>query len=243
MGRMFKALEKAERERNLGTTQEPAFMQEEREEPVLNQTQTNSNLLTLIEPGSLASEQFRKLRVNLRNVRLPEAPRTLLITSAKDNEGKSLIAANLAITISQELNVRALLVEADVRSPILARWFGLPDVKGLSDYLTENIDISSVIYRSPIEKLSFIPGGSIKDNPVELVGSKKMEHLIQELKGRYPDRYVIIDSSPLLATTEPNVMTKWVDGVLIVIKAGETPREEIREAIGHLKERRSSGSS
>ena len=235
MGRMFKALEKAERERNIGTLQEPVFDQEKKEEPVLNQQQTNSNLISLIEPGSLASEQFRKLRVNLRNIRLPEAPRTLLITSTKDNEGKTLVAANLAITLSQELNARALLVEADIRNPIIAKWFDLPDLKGLSDYLTEEIDVASVIYRSPVDKLSFIPGGSIKENPVELVGSKKMENLIQELKSRYCDRYIIIDSSPLLATTEPNVMTKWVDAVLLVIKAGETQREEIQQAIGHLK--------
>lgn len=239
MGKMFKALEKAERERygKLVAEQETPPIEEPLtgSEPLMANKTLNEGLVSYLEPAALASEQFRKLRVNLRNIRFPEAPSTILVTSAKEFEGKTTVSANLAITIAQEINSHALLIEADIRKPVLKDWFGSGSTLGLSDYLSGEIDLSSVIEHTPIPKLSMIACGELKDNPVELIGSTKMENLIHELKHRYPDRYIIIDSSPLLATTEPNVMIKWVDAVLLVIKAGETSREEVREAIGHLK--------
>lgn len=239
MGKMYKALEKAERERygKQAEEQEPPPVKRPLaggEPPTADRT-LNEALVSYLEPSALASEQFRKLRVNLFNIRFPEAPSTILVTSAKEFEGKTTVSANLAVTIAQEINSHALLVEADIRKPALKEWFGISATPGLSDYLAGEIDLSSVIQRTPIPKLSLIACGELKENPVELIGSKKMENLVHELKHRYPDRYIIIDSSPLLATSEPNVLNKWVDAVLLVIKAGGTSREEVQEAIGHLK--------
>ena len=236
MGKMFKALEKAERDRHgVSDTKEKHGGDASTSTHPETRGLINQDLVSLLAPASLAAEQFRKLRVNLANIHLSEPPQTILITSAKEAEGKTIIAANLAITIAQEINARALLVETDLRSPTLSQWFGIPETKGLADYLSDGVELASIIKRTSVDKLSLIPGGSIKENPVELIGSKKMKGLIQELKSHYPDRYIIFDSSPLLATSEPNVMIKWVDAVLLIVKAGSTPREEIQQSVGHLK--------
>jgi Mrp family chromosome partitioning ATPase len=89
-----------------------------------------------------------------------------------------------------------------------------------------------------VDKLSIIPGGALQENPVELIGSNKMKSLVTDLKTRYADRYIILDSSPLLATTEPSVINEMVDGIIIVIKAGVTPRESVQQAIKLLDKKK-----
>jgi exopolysaccharide/PEP-CTERM locus tyrosine autokinase len=154
-----------------------------------------------------------------------------MVTSAVSGEGKSFVAANLASIIAVELHSHALLVDCDLRNPSITRWFGLQEKKGLSDYLTGKAEIQDLLIKTSIDKLSILSGGNIQDNPVELVGSNKMKTLIQDLKSRYDDRYIIIDSSPILATTEPSVLTEIVDGIILVVKSGKTPRETIQQAI------------
>ena len=85
--------------------------------------------------------------------------------------------------------------------------------------------------KTKIAKLSILSSGTIRDNPVELIGSHRMDALVNELKSRYSDRYIIFDSSPLLATTEPSVLTKLVDGIILVVRAGSTPRESVKQAL------------
>jgi Mrp family chromosome partitioning ATPase len=89
--------------------------------------------------------------------------------------------------------------------------------------------------KTAVEKLSILSGGGVRDNPTELIASKKMEALIDELTTRYRDRYIIFDSTPLLATTEPEILAKLVDGIIIVIRAGVTPRETVKQAIASLE--------
>ncbi len=218
MGKMFEALQKAEKER----------IQEPREEPVKtadDDTVLDNKLVSFFEPGSIVAEQFRKLRTYLLRPGLQNPPKTILVTSAFSGEGKSLIAINLAISIAIELNSYALLVDCDLRNPTLSRWFGLHDSRGLSDYLLEKGELPDLLVKTQVDKLSLLCGGSSQENPVELIGSKKMESLVEELKSRYHDRYIILDSSPVLATTEPNVLDEMVDGIILVVRAGETPRE------------------
>ena len=95
-----------------------------------------------------------------------------------------------------------------------------------------------LLVKTSVDKLSILPGGTLRDNPVELVGSKRMKSLIADLKARYDDRYIILDSSPLLATTEPSVLNKMVDGILLVIKSGDTPRESIQQALKSLDKKK-----
>jgi exopolysaccharide/PEP-CTERM locus tyrosine autokinase len=154
-----------------------------------------------------------------------------MVASAMSGEGKSLVAVNLASIIAAELHSHALLVDCDLRNPSLTRWFGLQEKKGLADYLIGEAEVQDLLIKTSIDKLSILSGGSIQENPVELVGSNKMKTLIQDLKSRYEDRYIIIDSSPILATTEPSVLNEIVDGIILVIKSGDTPRETIQQAV------------
>jgi protein-tyrosine kinase len=228
MGKMFEALQKAEKEK----TQEPLedFNKTSYDDAVLD-----TKLVSFFQPGSIVAEQFRKLRTDLFRPSLQNPPKTILVTSAFSGEGKSLIAINLAISISIELHSHALLVDCDLRNPTLSRWFGLREAKGLSDYLLGQKELPELLFKTQVDKLSLLCGGSSQENPVELIGSKKMEALVGELKTRYDDRYIILDSSPVLATTEPNILDKMVDGILLVIRAGETPRESVQQAVKMLK--------
>lgn len=246
MSKIYKALEKAERERSteFKEAQPSVWRPKERKierhriipkpkkaEAIVSEQQ----LVTLFQPKSLAAEQFRKLRTHLLKLKISEPPKTILVTSATSSEGKTLIAANLAAGIAIELNAHALMVDCDLRGPSLAKWFGLQNGKGLSDYLIGNREISDLLIKTGVEKLSLLSGGSIQDNPTELIGSKKMEALVHELKSRYNDRYIIFDSTPLLTTSEPEVLSKLVDGIIVVVRASLTPRETIKQALSSIE--------
>lgn len=197
----------------------------------------DEKLVAYREPGSVVSEQFRKLRTQLLTLNLPNLPcrpKTIMVTSASQGEGKTLVSTNLATILAHDLHSYALLVDADLRNPALSRWFGLQNGHGLSDYLTGNAEIPDLLLKTRIDKLTVLSSGTVRDNPVELIGSKRMEALVQELKNRYSDRYIIFDSSPLLATTEPSVLTKLVDGIILVVRAGMTPRETVKQALSTI---------
>lgn len=246
MSRIYQALEKAEKERAMESKKDllplPAPDQEEaREEEVLPESGrvagmvSRQDLVSFFEPNSLASEQFRKLRSHLLKLKIPEPPKTIMVTSALDGEGKSFIAANLAAGLANDLQAHALLVDCDLRNPSLSSWFSHPEGRGLSDYLKGNGSSSELILKTEVEKLHFIPGGRVQDNPTELIGSRKMEALVRELKMKNDERYVIFDSTPLLATTEPELLAKWVDGIILVVRAGLAARETIQQALKSLE--------
>jgi len=234
MSKIFKALEKAEREmesrKDIHSIPIP-FPSYIRAEEMISDRQ----LVSLFQPGSLAAEQFRKLRTFILRPKNLAPPRTIMVTGATSGEGKSFVSANLAAGISSDLHSHALLVESDLRNPALSQFFGLQNRRGLSDYLAGDEKLSELLMKTEVEKLSLLTAGSISENPAELIGSKKMEALVHELKSRYADRYIIFDSTPLLATSESEVLSKLVDGILIVVRAGLTPRETIKQAISSME--------
>jgi protein-tyrosine kinase len=251
MGKLYKALEKAEKERSEGrvidVVREETIAQIPEPQPpstaaLISMTlpeqivfpDFDEKLVAYREPGSVVSEQFRKLRLQLVGMNFVEKPKTIMVTSASEGEGKTLVSTNLATILAHDLHSHALLVDSDLRNPALSRWFGLLNGRGLSDYLTGDSQIADLLLKTKIAKLSILPSGTIRDNPVELVGSKRMEALIGELRNRYSDRFIILDSSPLLATTEPSVLTKLVDGIILVVRAGVTPRETVKQAMSTI---------
>ena len=191
-------------------------------------------LISLFEPGSLGAEQFRRLRTHVLKLNVSDPPKTIMVTSATAGEGKTFVAANLAAGIAHDLHFHALLVDCDLHNPALSQWFGVQNGHGLSDYLVGKGNLSDLLIKTEMEKLSLLTGGSAQQKPAELIGSRKMEALVHELKSRYNDRYIILDATPLLATTEPEVLARLVDGILIVVRAGVTPRETVKQAIASL---------
>lgn len=190
------------------------------------------DLVTLNQPTSYEAEQFRSLKTNLLFSTDRKPPRTIMITSAVPDEGKSFVAANLAVTYAQSLDEHVLLLDCDLRLPTVHRVFGLPDnCSGLSDILTGTIDIPSGLHKTEVDKLSIIPGGRIPNNPTELLSSVRMQNLLKEVESRYQDRYIIIDSPPPLLTAEAIAIARQVDGILVVIRHECTPRKEVKEMI------------
>ncbi|MFO7568248.1 MAG: polysaccharide biosynthesis tyrosine autokinase [Smithellaceae bacterium] len=226
MGKMFDALQKLERDKIPDSKAEKNKRSNTSQESVLN-----DKLVSFFAPSSMVTEQFRRLRTHLIKPGVTDGPKTIMITGAMSGEGKSLVAVNLAIIIAVELQSHALLIDCDMRNPSISRWFGMEEEKGLSDYLVGQAEIPDLLVKTEVDKLSILCGGTVQDNPVELIGSSKMKSLLQDLKTRYNDRYIILDSSPLLATTEPTVLNEMADTILMVVKAGETPRESIQQAL------------
>jgi protein-tyrosine kinase len=182
----------------------------------------------------VAAEQFRKLRTHIIRSDSSGSTKTIMVTSAVQGEGKSFVATNLAIGFAQDFHLHSLLVDCDLRNPSLAPRFGFQNKRGIADYLVGNEDISAFLIKTNLDKLSLLTCGSIKGNPSELMGSNKMASLVKELKSRYSDRFIIVDSTPLLATSEAEILTKLVDGVIVVVRAGKTPRDTVEQAMALL---------
>ena len=163
----------------------------------------------------IADEEFHRLRTSIF-LRTPDAPRTILVTSAAAEEGKTVVAVNLALAISHQPPKRAVLIDGDLRKPSALSEENR-GYKGLSDYLSEDVSASEVLMKTSAANLWIIPAGAPTKNASELIGSEKMNVLLRSLKSSNHDTYVIIDSPPVLRTSEPILLSRVVDSVLLVI--------------------------
>ena len=189
----------------------------------------NPVLVAGLAPKSLAAEQYRQLRTRLSHAEGASTLRTVLITSPQKGEGKSVTAANLALTMAQELQRRVILVEADLRKPSLQQLFGLPPGPGLAEYLSGAVELKDVMRFLPDHNLTVIHAGSAPTNPAELLGSTAMRRLLDQLRTRY-DR-VLLDTPPVLPLADVAVLAPLVDGTLMVVRAGVTPKPAIENAL------------
>jgi protein-tyrosine kinase len=144
-------------------------------------------------------------------------------------EGKSFVSANLSVSIAMNVNKYVLLIDCDLRKPDLHRIFGIGDGSGLSDYLAGHRDLASLLQRTSVEKLSLLPGGPIPANPSELMSSERMAEMLEEVKFRYSDRLIVIDSPPPGLAAETSFLARQVDGIVLVVEYGKTPRENVEE--------------
>jgi protein-tyrosine kinase len=189
------------------------------------------SLVTGLEPQSIEAEQFRLLKNNILFPEKGTPPKSIMITSVSPSEGKSFVAANLAISIAQNIDEYVLLLDCDLRSPSIQSMFGLPDSPGLSEYLSGTQQLSSLLVKSFLDKLTILPAGGIPANPSELLSSERMKRLIREVKQRYSDRYIIFDTPPPHLTSETNAISRQVDGIVIVIQQGKTRKKNVLDLI------------
>jgi capsular exopolysaccharide synthesis family protein len=189
----------------------------------------NPLLVAGLAPKSLAAEQYRQLRTRLSHAEGASNLRTVLITSPQKGEGKSLTSANLALTMAQELQRRVILVDADLRKPSLQTLFGLPPGPGLAEYLVGAAELKDVMRFLPEHNLTVIHAGTAPTNPAELLGSTAMRRLLDQLRSRY-DR-VLLDTPPVLPLADVAVLAPLVDGSLMVVRAGVTPKPAIENAL------------
>lgn len=190
-------------------------------------------LITISHPQSAASEAFRSIAAAVL-LSSPEAhPKTLLVTSSKKSEGKSLLVSNLAICLA-ELSGRTLVVDCDLRRPRVHKCFG-ESVKGdgLVEYLTGQTSLKHCIRPTRVKNIDIITSGAKPPNPVELLRSQKMEELMTKLRAEY--EHILIDSPPVLPVTDPLLMSRFADGVLMVIRAASTSRAICKEGVNSLR--------
>jgi receptor protein-tyrosine kinase len=156
----------------------------------------------------------------------------VMVTSAFPGEGKSFTALNLAMSIAMELDNTVLLVDADVARPSVLNLLGLPPAKGLMDILLEpSLDLSQVLLRTNIEKLTILPAGMSHQRATELLASDGMARLVEEMASRYPDRIIIFDSPPLLVTTEARVLASHMGQIVLVVEAERTSHASVKQAL------------
>jgi len=212
------------------------------------------NLVASEQRHSFEAEQFRMLRTNLLFPLSGKSPRTIMVTSAVQGEGKSFVAANLAVSIAQIISEQVLLIDCDLRTPSIHTLFGFSsdapglseylshgshfeaanrkkfgNIPELSEYLSDGVFLSSLFLEPKQKKLTILPAGKPPYNPSELLSSKQMVELLRKEKERYSNRYIIIDAPPPKLMTESSVIARQVDGILLVIKYGSTPRKLVGE--------------
>lgn len=163
---------------------------------------------------------------------------SLMVSSSYPGEGKTLTAINLALSISREVHQTALLVEANFRNPKICTYFGLEEERsGLSDYLVNGSNLSELFFSPGVEKMVVLPTGKKVSSTKNFLGSPKMKDLVQELKNKYPDRYVIYDCPHVLEMPDTLIFSSYVDAVILVVEAGKTPGYDIANAVQTLKDR------
>jgi protein-tyrosine kinase len=197
-------------------------------------TNKMKELITVDEPRSPISEAYRTLRTNLDFAGLDRALKTLAVTSAGVAEGKSTTLANLAV-VSAQAGRQIILVDADLRRPMLHQVFGLDNSTGLTTMMMGSDALDAPPLRDTgIEGLSVLTSGPLPPNPAEVIGSRRMEEIIATLAGRADQ--VLFDTPPVIAVTDAAVLATRVDGVLLVISAGHTRRDYARTAVQRLQQ-------
>jgi capsular exopolysaccharide synthesis family protein len=197
-------------------------------------TQKMIELVTYYDTKSLISEAYRNLRTSvLLSSGSGRPPKMLLVTSSQAGEGKTTTAVNIAITLSQT-GEKVILLDCDMRNPRVHRIIGLDNANGMSTFLSGNSDLSSMIQQSEIPNLFAVSAGRVPPNPAELLGSPRMKQGLA-LLDEYFD-HIVIDSPPVLSVTDARILGSLVDGVVLVIKGGETPKEAVQRTKRLLQE-------
>ncbi|GEA77153.1 tyrosine protein kinase [Latilactobacillus sakei] len=185
-------------------------------------------LITLTDPTSVIAEQFRTVRTNIQFSSIDQKLRSVVFTSAGPLQGKSTVSANVAVTWADQ-GVNVLLVDADMRRPTVHQTFQVPNKKGLTSLLTgDKFDFNTTIQKTPVEHLFVLPCGVVPPNPSELLNTKKMDKLIQELTKHFD--LVIFDSPPVVSVTDAQILASKVDGTILVVPQGIVEKGSVAKA-------------
>jgi protein-tyrosine kinase len=193
--------------------------------------------LVALEKESPAADQYKILREQVKRKRMETGVRCLYVTSPIKRDGKSMVAANLATVMSLDYGERVLLIDCDLRNPQIHQYFGMQRSPGITDYLTSgsNENVLNYVQESFLPNLQVLPAGKFSGLAAELLATEKMRMMLDEIRRKFPDHEIIIDGPPVLSTPDPLVMARQVDGIIMVVRAGKTPRDCLSEAMEILK--------
>ena len=189
------------------------------------------NVITLTANHYELSERFKLFKTQILTKTQISGDRTILVTSCTDGEGKTFTAVNLAITLAREIDQSVLLVDVNFRHPSVISAFGIQTTEGLTDYLLHNKSIPELLISPGIEKMTILPLGNALQNATEMLGSLKMQHLIEEMKNRYHDRYIVFDGPSILTSVDTLVLSKYIDKILLVVESGKVAPQALLEAV------------
>ncbi len=183
------------------------------------------------EGHSPAAESFRRLRTNLQFLNVDNPPRVFVLTSSVATEGKSETAINLSLALSESGN-RVLLIEADLRRPLVVNYMSMPDKVGLTNILSGQAEFADVVQETRHNSVDLLACGPLPPNPSELLASEMARHLFESLRSKYD--YVIIDSPPLLPVTDGALLARVTDGALLVVRSHRTTSDQVAQAVDNL---------
>jgi capsular exopolysaccharide synthesis family protein len=239
-----KALEKARQQRKAGQRQPISTASAEskvptyaktRVEPVTTQQLRERFILAGLNTDP-AADHFRVLRAHVLKFLGKKSGKSLGVTSSSPGEGKSLVAANLAVSIALDLKFSVLLVDCDLRRPSLQSTFSLSRGPGLTDYLLDKAELHECLVNPGIEHLVLLPAGSSIGNSSEMLASPQMLELANELKDRYPNRIVVCDLPPLLASDDTLTFLPQLDGCLLVVEERKTRTSVLQHTLDMLSD-------
>lgn len=191
----------------------------------------SKNRCVTLFPESQEGDLYKVIRTQIIQRMQEKKWNTLLITSALPGEGKSVTSINLAVTFAKEISQTVLLVDGDLRRQDIHKHLGYESKTGLVDYLVNDIPLQELFVWPGVEKLSIISGGRTVQDSTELLGSPKMKALVSEMKSRYKDRYVLLESPPILSCPDTAAFAPLVDGIVMVVEAGRTSMEEVKKSL------------
>ncbi|MGL5693390.1 MAG: CpsD/CapB family tyrosine-protein kinase [Peptostreptococcaceae bacterium] len=190
-------------------------------------------LFTYNNPKSHIAEAYRILRTNIEFSNVDEDIKTILVTSAQQNEGKSTVVANLAATFASLENKKVLVMDGDLRNPTAHKMFDVSNLSGLTDVLTGQKEVEKCIEKTKVKNLDILKVGKIPPNPSEMLQSKKMQNFMEVLKQHYD--YIFIDSPPVGIVTDASILSQYADGTILLVGSKETEIEAAKMAKERLE--------
>lgn len=190
------------------------------------------HLVPFREGHSPAAEAFRRLRTNLQFLNVDSPPSVIVLTSSVAKEGKSETAINISLALAESGN-RVLLIEADLRRPLVVTYMSMPDKVGLTNILSGQAEFADVMQETRHDGVDLLACGPLPPNPSELLASEMARQLLDELRRVYD--YVIIDSPPLLPVTDGALLARIADGALLVVRSHRTTSDQVAQAVDNLK--------
>ncbi|MDU4892208.1 MAG: CpsD/CapB family tyrosine-protein kinase [Clostridium sp.] len=183
------------------------------------------------EPKSIAAESYRTLRTNIQYSSFDEDYKVIVVTSSEPGEGKSTTSGNLALSLAQS-DKKVILIDCDLRKPSIHKKFKLSNGAGLSDVIVEKESVTNVGYKYN-KNLTILTAGKIPPNPAEMLGSKAMSALIEALKKIFD--YVILDTPPVQAVTDAQILGAKADGTILVVRAEKTKKDSVQNSVSLLR--------
>lgn len=208
------------------------YTQTQRYEPLVSELRDKR--LVIGEESTPHTDAYKMLRTQVLQRLRANGWNSLAIVSPNGGAGKSLTAANLAISLAREVRHTVLLVDVNLRQPALHELFGYPAAAGLSEYLTQDIALGSLLFSPGIERLVVLPGGAPVTNSSEMLSSPRMKRLVTELKTRYPERIVLFDLPAALAGDDVLAFSPHVEACLFVTEEGRTNRDDLERTVDLL---------